>query len=64
MRQRCDKCQHVYDDRDPDDSMPEPIYRCGYLVPFWVPLPTKDYAIWVKADDGAKCQAFEKKQRK
>lgn len=64
MANRCDKCKHVYDDRDPDDSLPEPVYRCGYVVPFWVPVPIHDYRSWVKADDGDKCSAFARKQRK
>lgn len=55
--QRCDTCEWVHDQRSPEDD--EPSYRCGYRVPFWVPLPTHDYGSWVKADDGAKCQCYE-----
>lgn len=64
MAKRCANCRHVYDDRDPDDSMPDPIYRCGYPVPFWVPVQTYDYTSWVKADDGAKCSTFDKRPKK
>lgn len=57
--QRCADCAHVYDERSPDDD--EPSYRCGYRVPFWVPLPISDYGSWVNADDGTRCRAFERK---
>ena len=62
--QRCDRCRHVYDDRDPDDSLPDPVYRCGYTVPFWVPLPIRDYGSWVNAVDGAKCVAFVRRTKR
>lgn len=56
--QRCEDCTHVYDERSPDDG--EPSYRCGYRVPFWVPVPIYDYRSWVRPDDGARCSAFER----
>lgn len=59
MPQRCADCRHVQDERDPGED--EPSYRCGYLVPFWVPLPVHDYQSWVRPDDGAKCNAFATK---
>lgn len=56
---RCAECAHVYDEKEPEDD--EPSYRCGYRMPFWVPLPVSDYRSWVKADDGANCATFETK---
>lgn len=56
----CETCAWVTDQRDPDED--EPSYRCGYPVPFWVPLPTLDYGSWVHADSGAECRAHKPKQ--
>ena len=57
---RCADCRHVYPDDEPGE--PNPNLRCGYLVPFWVPLPIHDYRSWVQPDDGAKCATFQPKQ--
>lgn len=58
---RCGDCRYAEDTRDDEELLTdgEPILRCGYTVPFWVPLPVHDYRSWVNADDGAKCNAFK-----
>lgn len=57
MAQCCETCEWVTDMREPEDD--EPSYRCGYRVPFWVPLPVHDYKSWVRPTDGATCSVYE-----
>jgi hypothetical protein len=56
-QRRCADCRHVEVTADEEDG--EKGYRCGYPVPFWVPLPVHDYRSWVQPDDGKNCNTFE-----
>lgn len=58
-RQCCETCAWVQDQREPEDD--EPSYRCGYPVPFWVPLHVHDYGSWVQpgGGGGGKCNCYE-----
>lgn len=62
--QCCGNCKKARDERDTEDRREgnDPLFRCGVVMPFWVPLSTADFASWVDAEDGTKCKAFEKKE--
>ena len=59
---RCGDCKHADDEREKDERHEgEPVLRCAVQVPFWVPVSIHDYRSWVRADDGANCNTFFKK---
>lgn len=53
----CEECAHAYDEREEGDDHPS--WRCGYAVPFWVPLHVSDYCSLVNSHDGTDCRVFK-----
>jgi hypothetical protein len=56
---KCANCVHYK--REEGDTCGLDFGRCAAPIPFWIPLPVRDYRSWVNYSQGARCEAYSEK---